>query len=153
MTQFKLTIKKEEGILSDFEPMVKDIMKYLKSHYGLLDEPDLCNVTILDYLETYSEKGEAQMNLKNLALLVFGCDWKHFTVKLGEMVLVGDKYNKGTDECCNYCGNPSLRDNGEMAVCDICGTVIHIANDEFQYDDYEPDDIDFFGTLGNILKP
>jgi hypothetical protein len=152
MSTFKLTLKQSDDF-ADWEPMVKQIISYLKSHYGLLDEEQLCNVTILDYLETWSEKGESQMNLKNLALHIFNADWRFFTVKLGEIVLVGDKYDKGSDECCENCGNPQLRDNGETAICDICGTVKHIANDSFQYDDYNPDDIDLFQTLGNILKP
>jgi hypothetical protein len=130
MSKFHLTLKKSDDF-SDWQQLTKDIMNRLRSNYGLIDEPDLCDVTILDYLETYSEKGEAQMNLKNLALWVFGCDWRFFTVKLGEIVLVGDKYDKGSDDFCGNCGSPSVRQNGDCLICDICSEIKYIDNRDY----------------------
>jgi hypothetical protein len=151
MKTFKLTLKKADNIVcDDFRLMSHDIIQLLKKHYGLLDEPDTCNTTIKEYLLNYCDSiKDAERALKDLCVKVFGNDFPKSVEHMSEFLLVGDQYDKGSDDFCPVCGSPDYTYYCEdQMYCSHCESITHI-----DLSDYRADDSDLFTSLSEILKP
>ena len=108
MANFKLTIKAPDDSELDSN-FVKAIMKRLRD-YGLLDEDELCNMTVADFLES-------DRLLRRLTGEVNRVDWPSQIRKVGELILVGE--NRKGDNCPN-CGHPEYYYTGGRMLCNQC---------------------------------
>lgn len=148
MRKLTLTIRKPNDSPREWQQLSFDIMKLLKTRYEFLDDQCLCNVSIKEYLENWSTPEKAVRHLRDLTVFLMGADWPAHVEYIGELILVGDQYDKGTTDYCSNCGSDDYTyysDN--MMYCSTCDTQ-HYIDDEYQADDF-----DLFGKINSILKP
>ena len=106
---FKLTLKRSDD--KEMEPyVVKRIMYLLYQNFDLLDEPDLCNMPISDFLED-------DRKLRKLTFEINGRDWPSQIKGIGSLILVGE--NRSGDNCPN-CGYPEYYYIGGRMLCNQC---------------------------------
>lgn len=147
MATFKLTLKRSDDF-SDWQQFCYSAMLLLRSRFELIDEADLCGCTLKEYFKNISEyKDKGEKKLRDFTISLTGSDWKSNVDKVGNLVLVGDKYDKVSDDFCSNCGSPnySYFGDGQM-YCSQCDTRTDIdMSDMYGFD--------LFNELGNILKP
>ena len=105
----------------DWEKLSKDILHRLHSDFEVNNDPELCGVTLGDFLQ--------DRQLKDLAVMVMGNDWPSSQLFLMKLRLKGDG-------ACPKCGSDCIQiidgpynahpEDGEIDdpcghVCDQCG--------------------------------
>jgi hypothetical protein len=148
MRKITITIKTPSDAPAEWDQLSYSCMRLLHSRYELLDDECICNTTIKEYLENWSTPEKAVRHLRDLTIALVGADWKSATESVGNFLLVGDKYNSGSDDWCPNCGSQDYTYYGDgMMYCSTC------EHEHFIDDDYQSDDFDLFGKLNSILKP
>ena len=123
---FKLTLKSpdDKELSSKF---VKAIMKRLYQDFELLDEPDLCNISLAEYM--------SERKIKDLSVFVNGNDLPSSVTALNGLILVGE--NRTGDNCRN-CGYPEYYYTGGRMLCNQC-----------EHSEEAEDDISFCGDIAD----
>lgn len=146
--KFKITLKKSNDF-ADWNNFLNSAMKLLRTRYELTDEPDLCDCTLKEYFYNISEyQNDGSKRLRDFTIFLTGSDWRSNVEKIGNLTLVGDQYDKNSDDFCPECGSPDYSYYGDgVMYCSKCDTQTYIK------DDYQQDDFDLFESLNTIFKP
>ncbi len=139
---FKLTLRKPYNDsrfdILIWDHLLYDIMKLLYTKFDLKDEPDLCDVSLAEYL--------TEKELRNLTIFITGRDWQSQVKVVGDLVLIGDRAGK-SDDFCFECGHPKIQLVGYYITCNHCG--FSRLDDSIDYDN---GDINDFSGRINLNK-